>query len=185
MRPIDLEDTVFVSIDIQPREPRTWTDENILDVYKEEGFSLKELNDAEAHFQNVMVPNAVEVAAWARRKELPRIFVHWAGNDPEHRPHERFDITEQDHVVPKTERNAFPSSNFGEVLEISDRQTLLLVGGHTKGCLGDTATEALERGYRCVLVKDASFDCSIIRWPRGIDMVRYDEIVTAADILSL
>jgi nicotinamidase-related amidase len=178
---LDLADAVFTCIDIQPREPRNWTAGNILPEWKEEGFSLEELNAAERHFQEVLVPNALKLARWARERRLPRIFVHWA----EGRPHGGFEIFPEDHVVPKTEMNAFPSSNFGEILEEIGRRMLLMIGGHTQGCLGRTAANALELGYRCVLVRDASYDCSILRWPRGIAAVAYDAILETNDLLEL
>jgi nicotinamidase-related amidase len=181
----DLADTVFTCIDIQPREPRSWNAESILPEWKEEGFTLEELNAAERHFQEVVVPNAVKVADWARARGLPRIFVHWAGEGAGHRPHGKFELTPEDHVVPKTEMNAFPSSNFGEILEKLGRRTLLMIGGHTQGCLGRTARNALELGYRCVLVRDASYDCSILRWPKGIAAVAYDLILETEDTLKL
>ena len=45
---IDIKDSVFVSIDIQPRDRIEWTKENILGTYKVSGFTLKELNDSVA-----------------------------------------------------------------------------------------------------------------------------------------
>jgi nicotinamidase-related amidase len=176
----DLAEAVFVCIDIQPREPRSWNAENILPEWKEEGFTLEELNAAERHFQEVLVPNALELARWARERGLPRIFVHWANG----RPHGDFEIFPEDDVVPKTEMNAFPSSDFGERLERIGRKTLLMIGGHTQGCLGRTAKNALELGYRCILVRDASYDCSILRWPKGIAAVAYDRIVETAEVLG-
>ena len=182
---IDLSDAVFVSIDIQPREPRSWNEDNILPEWKEEGFSLDELNAAERHFQEVMLPNAVKVAAWAQERGLPRVFVHWAGDEDSHRPHGDFDLRPEDHVVPKTEMNAFPSSDFSGILEALGRKTLLMTGGNTQGCLGRTAKNALELGYRCVLVRDASFDCSILRWPKGISAVGYHLVLETEDVLEL
>ncbi len=58
------------------------------------------------------------------------------------------------------------------------------LGGNTQGFLGRTASNALELGYRCVLVRDASFDCSIIRWPKGIANVSYDLILDVEDLLG-
>ncbi len=178
---IDLADTVFLCIDIQPREPRSWTAENILPEYKEEGFSIGELNDAETHFQEVLVPNAVRLARWARAKGLPRVFVHWS----EGRPHDRFETFPEDRVVPKTEMDAFPSSDIAQALKQIGRRTLLMIGGHTQGCLGRTAVSALAAGYRCVLVRDASYDCSIKRWPKGIAAVDYNAILETENVLKL
>jgi nicotinamidase-related amidase len=175
-----LDDLVFVSIDIQPREPRVWTRGNLHPDYVRDGFSPEELNASEKHFQETVVPNALKLARWARERKLPRIFVHWADGAP----HDRFEIFPEDFVVPKTERDAFPSSNFGEVLAATGRRTLLMIGGHTQGCLGRTATTAIKNGYRCLLVRDASFDCSIKRWPKGIAAVAYDGIFETEQVLG-
>lgn len=181
----DLADVVFVSIDIQPRPPRVWTADNLHPDYVRDGFSPEDLNAGEQHFQETVVPNAVRLAAWARRRGLPRVFVHWAGSGPDNRPHDRYELFPEDHVVPKTMRDAFPSSDFAAVLERLGRRTLLLIGGHTQGCLGQTARSALARGYRCVLVRDASYDCSILRWPKGIAAVDYDAILETGQVLAL
>jgi nicotinamidase-related amidase len=182
---LDLAETVFVSIDIQPRAHRVWTAENRHPDFVRDGFDADDLNAAERHFQATALPNALRLAAWARRNGLPRVFVHWAGDGPDNRPHDRFELFPEDHVVPKTMRDAFPSSDFGRILERLGRKTLLLVGGHTQGCLGQTARSALERGYRCVLARDASFDCSLLRWPKGIAAVDYDLILETEEVLRL
>ena len=77
----------------------------------------------------------------------------------------------EDFVVPKTERDGFGSSDLADVLKSLGRNVLLMVGGHTKGCLGDTARSAIEAGYTCVCVRDATFDCSYERWPKGIQEI--------------
>lgn len=186
---IDLSDTAFVSIDIQPRERIVWTEENILDVYVRSGFTLEELNEAVRHFHKVALPNAVKVARLARAAGMPRVFVHWAaekcGGTPirtQPRPHDDFDVRDDDIVIAKTEMDAFVSSTIESALAGLGRGTLLMVGGHSKGCLGETAKSAIARGYRCVLVRDASYDCSIIRWPKGIAEVPYHRILSTADI---
>ena len=176
----DLSYTTFICIDIQPRTrgERVWTWENRHPEWVESGFTPDELNAAEEHFHAVMLPNALAAAAFASERGLPRVFVHWADGGV----HEAFQLGPDDHVIPKTEMDAFISSDIGEVLEGIGRRTLLLIGGHTQGCLGRTATSALERGYTCVCVRDATFDCSIVRWPKGIAAVAYDAVIDTADL---
>lgn len=188
---LNLNDMVFVSIDFQPRKRIVWTDENILEVYREEGFTLEELNDAVAHFHEVALPNAVRVAEFARARGMPRVFVHWAASEgsisvleTQPRPHEDFNVAPEDFVVAKTKMDAFASSTIASVLEQIGRGTLLMVGGHTKGCLGETAGSAIANGYGCVLVRDASFDCSIERWPKGIEEVPYHRILSTEELLA-
>lgn len=188
---LDLKDSVFVSIDFQPRKRIVWTEQNILDVYKAEGFTLEELNDAVAHFHEVALPNAVRLAEFARSRGLPRVFVHWAASkggisvlETQPRPHDDLHVSAEDVVIAKTEMDAFASSDIAAVLENIGRRTLLMVGGHTKGCLGETGKSAIRTGYTCVVVRDATFDCSIERWPKGIDEVPYQLILTTAEALS-
>lgn len=178
---LDLNDLVFVSVDIQPRGPRVWTRDNLHPDYIRDGFSPEELNAGEKHFQETVVPNALKLARWARANRVPRVFIHWAAGQP----HDRFELFPEDRVVPKTEMDAFPSSDFGEVLKSIGRGTLLMIGGHTQGCLGRTAKSALAAGYICVLVRDASYDCSIVRWPKGIAAVPYQSIMETEQILKL
>lgn len=188
---LDIGDTVFVSVDIQPRARMPWTEQNLLDDYREEQFTLGELNQAVDHFFDVMLPAAEAVSKFARQRGIPRVFVHWSrkaigdfsivGDEP--RPHDGFDVQPDDCVIAKTEMDAFPSSNIADILSGLGRRTLLMVGGHTRGCLGQTAKSAITHGYRCVLVREASFDCSYLRWPKGIDEVAYDHVVSLAELL--
>ena len=89
-----------------------------------------------------------------------------------------------DYVIAKTQRDAFASSNLAGVLAGLGRRTLLLMGGHTRGCLGDTARTALTAGYRCVLVRDATYDVSILRWPLGIAEAPYTAVIDTAELLA-
>ncbi len=189
---ISYADSVLICIDIQPRKRIIWTTHNILPEYIQEGFTLAELNQAITHFHEVMLPNAVKVAEFARDRKIPRIFVHWAPGagaieilEDQPRPHNAFDIYEDDFVIPKTEMDAFPSSNIDQTLDKLARRTLIMIGGHTMGCLGQTAKSAIKKGYTCVLVEDATFDCSQERWPKGIAEVPYHRIVTTEQLLKM
>lgn len=177
---LNLSDTVFVSVDIQPRERHVWTSENLDPEYVRLKFTPQELNDSVAHYFDVMLPNAVKLSDWARRLGLPRVFVHWAGS----RVRDELGAGPGDAIIPKTEMDAFISSNIAEVLAGIGRKTLLMIGGHTQGCLGRTATSAIAAGYRCVCVRDATWDCSYLRWPRGIAAVPYAAVINTADVLT-
>lgn len=188
MRPtIDLADTVFVCIDIQQRPRVYWTPERFEATFKgDREFEIPELNAGVDHFFDVLLPNAVKVAEWAARNALPRIFVHWStqqAND-EPRVNEAFDVSPGDIVISKTKMDAFTSSNIADVLAEIGRGTLLLVGGHTRGCLGETAKSALAAGFRCIAVRDATYDVSILRWPVGLAEVPYHEIVDTMEVLQ-
>jgi nicotinamidase-related amidase len=178
----DIDNTTFVSIDVQNREPgkvHTW--ENRHTDWVRDGFTPDDLNAAERHWHEVMLPNALKVAAFALEKGMPRVFVHWDKGVV----NERFDLVPADHIIPKTEMDAFISSNIAEVLEEIGRKTLLMIGGHTQGCLGRSATSALKAGYTCICVRDATHDCSLIRWPKGIANVAYHAVVDTEDLESI
>lgn len=95
---VDLADAVFVCVDIQPRRRIVWTNGNILEVHRQEGFTLDQLNQAVAHFHDVALPNAVMVAQFARANNVPRVFAHWAKGsggkatmlESQPRPHDRW-----------------------------------------------------------------------------------------------
>lgn len=182
---IDLSDTVFVCVDIQQRPRVYWTPQRFASAFQDSSeFEIPELNAAVDHFFDVLLPNAVKVAEWARDNALPRIFVHWStlqAND-EPRPNDAFKIGAGDFVIPKTEMNAFTSSDIAAILERTGRRTLLLVGGHTRGCLGETAKSALACGFRCIAVRDATYDVSIRRWPIGLAEVPYHAVIDTRDL---
>jgi len=186
---LDVRDTVFVSIDIQPRARREWTEANAIPSLLRE-FGLVDLNAAVAHFHETMLPNAFKVAEWAREMRIPRVFVYWAPNskavlDDACAPHGSFHIQAGDLVIPKTEMDAFGSSTFDVDVAKLGRKTLLMVGGHTRGCLGETAKSGFKAGYKCVAVRDATFDVSMTRWPLGLAEVPYASILTTAEVLKL
>lgn len=187
---LDLADTVLVCIDIQHRPRTYWTPRRMRDTFPEgegETFTREELNAAVDHYFEVLLPHAAGVAEFALRHGLPRVFVHWSsvqGLD-QPRPNEIFHLQVGDYVIAKTARDAFASSNLAGVLAGLGRRTLLLIGGHTRGCLGDTARSALAVGYRCVLVRDATYDVSILRWPLGIAEVPYTAVIDTVQLLNL
>lgn len=176
-----LDNAAFIVIDIQDWPRKVWTAANILPEYVEEGFTLEELTDAQRHLHEVVIPNTVRLLRFFRERAEPVIFVHWSGG----RVAPQFEPREGEPVLPKTERNAFGSSDLETVLDRIKPTVLWTCGGHTKGCLGDTATEAIRRGYTVICIRDATFDCSQRRWPRGIEMVPYALVCDTADVLVL
>ena len=185
---IELCDAVFVCVDIQERPRVYWTPERIASAFHDCGeFGEPELDAAVDHFFDVMLPNAVKAAEWAADNAVPRIFVHWStvqGND-EPRPNSAFTIRAGDFVVSKTEMDAFTSSDIAEILKRIGRRTLLFIGGHTRGCLGETAKSALAAGFRCIAVRDATYDVSILRWPLGLAEVPYTAVIDTRELLSI
>jgi hypothetical protein len=185
---IDLCDTVFVSVDIQQRPKVYWTPERVASEFEDSReFGVDELNAAVDHFFEVLLPNAVKVADWAAERNLPRIFVHWSTQQDKDEPRisDAFKTRPGDIIISKTEMDAFISSNIAEVLQGIGRRTLLMVGGHTRGCLGETAKSALAAGYCCIAVRDATYDVSILRWPIGLEEVPYHAIINTEDLSGL
>jgi nicotinamidase-related amidase len=60
-----------------------------------------------------------------------------------------------DNIYKKDKANAFTSDNFVEFLNKKDIGTLYIVGVMAEHCVYKTAYNALKRGYRVILVKDA------------------------------
>ena len=178
----DSDDTVFVSIDIQPRKTgNVYTWDNRHPEWVRDGFEPDDLNAAETHWHDVMLPNALKTAVFARENGMPRIFVHWDTGIV----NQDFDLQQDDYIVPKTKRDTFISSDIGEILAKTARKTLLMVGGHTQGCLGQSAASALKAGYTCICVRDATYDCSQKRWPKGIANVAYHAVVDTVELGSV
>jgi len=185
---LDPAGTVFVSIDIQQRPKVYWTAERMATAFEGESeFGIDELNAGIDHFFDVLLPNAVKVADWATEKNLPRVFVHWSTQQDKDEPriNEAFRTRPGDVIISKTEMDAFISSNIVEVLKDLGRKTLLMIGGHTRGCLGETAKSALAAGYRCIAVRDATYDVSILRWPIGLEEVPYHAVINSEDLPGL
>jgi len=176
-----LKDAALLVIDFPDQPRKIWTADNILPVYVEEGFGLDELNDAQRHIHEVAMPNALKLTAGFRRRHLPCVFVHW--EDRKVPP--AFAPRDGEAVVGKTAMDAFGSSRIEQVLAEIGPRVLWACGGHTKGCLGETASSALRRGYIVICVRDATFDCSQRRWPTGIDAVGYSAVCDSADVLAL
>jgi len=176
-----LADSALVVIDFPAGPRKVWTAENILPVYVDSGFTLDELNDAQRHIHEVALPNALRLVALFRARSLPCVFAHWADQAVP----AGFAPREGEPVVPKTQMDAFCSSNIQAVLDEIAPRRLWMCGGHTQGCLGETARSALARGYPVICIRDATFDCSAIRWPTGIDAVDYHHVCCTADVLAL
>lgn len=176
-----LREAAFIVIDVQDWPRKTWTRENILPEYVEAGFTLEELNDAQRHLHEVAIPNTARLLDFFRARGVPCIFVHWQGG----RVHPALAPREDEPVLPKTERDAFGSSDLERVLDKIGPTVLWMCGGHTKGCLGDTAATALARGYTVICIRDATFDCSYLRWPKGIARVAYHLVCNTDEVLAL
>jgi isochorismate hydrolase len=185
---IDLNDAVLLSIDIQERGRKTWTWDNLLDCYCRAGWTPEDLNQTVAHYFDVMLPAALKVVEFMRAQRTPRIFVHWSESNPvlldEDRPADAFKLRKSDIVLPKNERDAFASSQLQSTLRLLRRRTLIMIGGHTAGCLGDTAKSALAAGYKTMVVRDATFDACLLRLQAGLDETPYTAVIHSDDLIQ-
>ena len=59
-------------------------------------------------------------------------------------------------VIGKSTSGAFSSSDIDEVLKREGIKTLIITGVATNVCVGVTAMDAVDRGYNCILVSDAT-----------------------------
>ena len=87
-------------------------------------------------------------------------------------------------MIAKTRMDAFGSSALAAVRRQIGRRTLLMAGGHPRGCLGETAKSAIQEGCRFILVRDGTFDCSILRWPKGIAEVPCALVLNTEELLT-
>ncbi len=89
-----------------------------------------------------------------------------------------------DVILAKTAQDAFRSCPIDFVLRNLGVKNLFLVGGHTNGCLYQTGSSAVARGYGTVCIEDATWDFCMSRRLSGIQSVEYDVVCTTRDVLG-
>lgn len=106
-------------------------------------------------------------------------------DDPESRPARRLDVREGEYVLAKTAMDAFISSNLDYVLRNLNIKNIVFVGGNTGSCHGKTVRSAQERGYRVLVVEDATRDAFESTRLRSIENYGYDYLVKTEEFLIL
>ncbi len=90
-------------------------------------------------------------------------------------------VREGEYVIPKSAQDAFPSSNIGYVLQNLGIKNIVFIGGHTGACLGKTAKTAIERGYKTLCVKDATFDAFASTHMENLEQTGYHYVSSTDD----
>ncbi len=94
-------------------------------------------------------------------------------------------MREGEYVLAKTAQDTFTSSNIDYVLRNLKVRNIIFVGGHTGACLGKTIRSARERGYKTLVIEDATNDAfESTRLPH-IKEFGYDYRVKTKEFLSL
>jgi nicotinamidase-related amidase len=81
-------------------------------------------------------------------------------------------------VLRKTTFSAARSLPVLEALAATGRQTAVLVGFETDTCVAQTAEELRDRGYRVVVVEDATYSASDVEHLRGLAWIQQRTIET-------
>ncbi len=97
----------------------------------------------------------------------------------------QYGVREGEYVLAKTAQDTFTSSNIDYVLRNLKVRNIIFVGGHTGACLGKTIRSARERGYKTLVIEDATNDAfESTRLPH-IKEFGYDYRVKTKEFLSL
>jgi nicotinamidase-related amidase len=172
---IDPAKTALVVIDMQyatgSRKAglgKRLTEEGKLDALARERFE---------RIENVVVPNLQRMLAFCREKGLRVIYVtigsemddyidappHMVGlfkgtnnrkGQLEHEIVEEVKPLPGEPVLNKTTISAFTSSGIDSLLRSMGIEYILFAGVSTNMCVGTTARDAADRGYRCLLIED-------------------------------
>ena len=112
------------------------------------GSEYRDLRDCPARFRN-----------WTRNLErfTGAEDIWWAGN-PDYAIIEELSPVGDETVVKKTTTGAFNGSRLDDVLRCMGLSTLVITGVVTSACVYVTALDAVDLGYDCVIVDEATAD---------------------------
>lgn len=131
--------------------------------------------------EDVVVPNAVRLVEACRARGVPRLFVRMGMPEPggaglpwryrsfglpeklgpeEQRFLDELAPVDGDLVLSKWTSSAFVSTDIDHVLRNLGRDTLVVCGVVTDGCVESTVRDAADHGYRVAIVDDA---CAALR----------------------
>jgi len=128
--------------------------------------------------EKLVLPNIQKLLSYFREKKLSvlyltvgavlpdysdapaylREFFRKANNHEGTREHEILDEVkpkEGEYVLNKTTRGAFNSTGIDSLLRAFETKYLIFTGVSTDECVESTIRDAVDRGYRCVLIEDA------------------------------
>jgi nicotinamidase-related amidase len=104
-----------------------------------------------------VLPDGSDMIALRRPKKNSALasLLHHVGTF-EHKILEGFTPLEGELVMNKTSRSAFNSTGIERVLLNMELETLVFCGVTTSTCVDTTARDAADRGFKCVIVEDAT-----------------------------
>lgn len=100
-------------------------------------------------------------------------------------PMHQYGVGEGEYVLAKTAQDSFPSSNIDYVLRNLKIRHIVFVGGHTGACLGKTVLSARQRGYKALIIEDATNNAFESIRLQNIKTFGYDYLVKTQEFLSL
>ena len=77
LAPSFFDHCAFVCVDVQPGGRHVMREDRMPEGWRKAGFTVEDVNAANAYLHDVAKPNALRVADGCRRLELPMIFIHW------------------------------------------------------------------------------------------------------------
>jgi biuret amidohydrolase len=104
-----------------------------------------------------VLPDGSDMIALRRPKQTSALtsLLHHVGTF-EHKILDGFTPRQGELVINKTSRSAFNSTGIERVLRNMELDTLVLCGVTTSTCVDTTARDAADRGFKCVIVEDAT-----------------------------
>ena len=125
-------------------------------------FQNRIVNTASSDPQGV-VKNAAQVLAGARRAGMPVIHVVHRGGafkevSPDTEIHPGVAPAPEDHVISKTKTSPFSTTGLDVMLREMGRDSLVLMGVATSGCVLSTVRWATDINYKVVVVSDGCDD---------------------------
>ena len=154
-------------------------------------------------YQNVIVKNyasdpqavlaaASTVLAAARAAAIPVIYIvarsaAFAAGGPDAEVHPAVAPKPDERVIPKTKTGSFSTTNLDVALRELARDTLVLMGVSTSGCVLSTVRYGFDLGYKIVVVADACSDkdAEVHRVLTEKVYPRQATVITAADFAQL
>lgn len=94
----------------------------------------------------------------------------------------------EEETIIKTRQSTFIRTNFEELLNSLNIETLILTGVFIHGCVGRTAVDAYERDFHVILAKEASFSDIPLQEQAMIDVItgeQEQQVLTNNEIINV
>jgi len=131
----------------------------------------------------VVLPNLVKLAGHFRAKGEPVVIVNWASYRT---MYAELSPLDGDVVVKKESRGAFATSDLDEQFKRRGVTTCVFTGADSAVCVSSTLRGAIDRGYKTMLVTDASLSSNPQMHEAEAQVLGYNgvAIVTTAEALG-